>query len=57
MIRRTNRGDIVTTQHTRSTKTWFGPPGTPLERIVIAMAPTISTDQRQRMKLLRRGSS
>jgi hypothetical protein len=43
MIRRTRRGDVISTQHTRSTRTWFRlPPGTPLEKITVAMAPAIS---------------
>lgn len=54
MIRRTRRGDIISTQHTRSTRTWFHlPPGTPLEKITVAMAPAISMEERQRLRLLR----
>jgi hypothetical protein len=54
MIRRTPRGDLIATRHTRSTRQWFHlPPGTPLEKITVAMAPTISTAERQRLRLLR----
>lgn len=54
MIRRTRRGDIVTNRHTHSTKPWFHfPVGTTMERITVATAPTISADERHRLKLIR----
>jgi hypothetical protein len=57
MIRRTGRGDIVTSQHTRSTKRWFHfPVGTPIERITVATAPVVSVDERARLRLVRRES-
>ena len=49
MIRRTRRGDVITNRHAQSTKPWFHfPVGTPMERITVATAPVISTDERQR---------
>lgn len=54
MIRRTRRGDIIATRHSYSTKPWFHfPVGTPMERIMVATAPMISKDERQRLRLIR----
>ncbi len=54
MIRRTRRGDIITNRHMRSTKPWFHfPVGSPMERITVAIAPVISVDERQRLRLIR----
>ena len=54
MIRRTRRGDIITNRQMQSTKPWFHfPIGTPMERITVATAPTISADQRNRLSQVR----
>ena len=54
MIRRTRRGDVITTRYARSTKPWFHfPVGTPMERITVATAPVVSADEQLRLRLLR----
>jgi hypothetical protein len=54
MIRRTRRSDIFTNRHMHSTKPWFHfPVGTTMERITVATSPTISADERHRLRLIR----
>jgi hypothetical protein len=54
MIRRTRRSDIITNRHMHSTKPWFHfSVGTTIERITVATAPTISADERHRLRLIR----
>ena len=54
MIRRTRRGEIIADRDLNSTKPWFHfPVGTTIERITVATAPTISAEERHRLRLIR----